>query len=68
MTVDLMTTEQPCAFCTKGKVVFLVKSEVYTGRICASHLAGLLTQEKSKPGRADQPSLPEIANGELVTP
>ena len=45
MTCELKPTSESCAFCTKGKVVFLTKSEVYTGRICATHLAALLEQK-----------------------
>ena len=45
MTCELKPTDQSCAFCTKGKIVFLLKCETYTGRICAAHLAALLEQK-----------------------
>lgn len=53
MTCELKPTDQPCAFCAKGKTVFLIKSEVYTGRICAAHLAALL-----------EPTKQEVPNGQ----
>ncbi len=58
MTCELKPTSESCAFCTKGKTVFLIRSETYTGRVCAAHLHALLGQEKEPKE--------EIPNGQPV--
>jgi hypothetical protein len=44
--LDIKLTSEPCRFCTKGKTVFEIKCETYVGRLCATHLAALLEEEK----------------------
>lgn len=63
MKASIEAASGKCPFCpakgSKEQPLFVVRSEVYNGRLCGEHLHALISQEKD-------PAAPESGPGENV--
>ncbi len=57
-----------CPLCPKGKdqQLFLVKGEIYNGRICAEHLFGLASEPEPEPEARGEALPAALPNGQPV--